>query len=148
MLDELWEARVRVPRPYTQIGHAILMEFVGTDDEAAVPLKDVRLAADDARRVYDEILEAIDAMLRRGIIHGDLSAFNILYDGEHPVIIDFPQAVRIATHNEPYELFRRDVENVQRSFERYGFEHHPGAHRTLADEIWERYYLPERSAVP
>ena len=104
-LDELWEARVRVPRPYTQIGHGIIMEFVGADGEAAPPLKDVRLPAEDARRVFDEIVEAMDRMLHCGVIHGDLSAFNILYDGEHPVIIDFPQAVRVSTHYEPYELF-------------------------------------------
>jgi len=140
VLDELWEARVRVPRPYTQIGHGILMEFVGTDGEAAVPLKNVRLQGDDVGRVLSEIVEAIDRMLRCGIIHGDLSAFNILYDGEHPVIIDFPQAIRVSTHDEPYGLFRRDVENVVAYFQRYGAP----AGADLADELWERYYLPAR----
>jgi serine/threonine-protein kinase RIO1 len=95
----------------------------------------------DARRVYDEIVDAIDGMLRCGVIHGDLSAFNILYDGEHPVLIDFPQSVRVTTHDNPYGLFRRDVENVVAHFGRYGLD---GADR-LADEIWERYYLPGSS---
>jgi RIO kinase 1 len=138
VLDELREARVRVPRPYTQIGHAIIMDFVGVDGEAAVPLKDVRLSGDEAPRVFDEIVTAIDGMLRCGIIHGDLSAFNILYDGEHPVIIDFPQAVRVSTHDEPYELFRRDVQNVVSYFDRYGVTDP----ERLTDELWGRYYLP------
>lgn len=140
VLEELSAAGVRTPRPYTQIGHGILMEYIGTDGEAAAPLKDVRLDADAAPRVFDEIVTAIDGMLRCGIIHGDLSAFNILYDGEHPVMIDFPQAVRVTTHDDPYGLFRRDVENVMAHFGRYGVD---GTER-LAEELWERYYLPER----
>jgi RIO kinase 1 len=115
------------------------MEFVGADGEAALPLKDVRLASEDASRVFSEVVEAMNRMLHCGIIHGDLSAFNILYDGLHPVIIDFPQAVRVSTHDEPYELFRRDVENVASHFERYGI-----TAAGLADELWEQHYLPAR----
>lgn len=153
VLSELSEAGVRVPRPFTQIGHAIAMQFVGADDEPAVPLKDARLEPDEARRVFAEVVDAIEGMLRCGFVHGDLSAFNILYDGEHPVVIDLPQAVQISTHDDPYALFRRDVENVQAYFARYGLDgtevlaeaaEAPGlAPATdLADELWGRYQLP------
>lgn len=163
VLDELSRAGVRVPRPYTQIGRAIAMEFVGENGEAAVPLKDVRLPAEDVARVFEEIIDSIDGMLRCGVIHGDLSAFNILYDGEHLVLIDFPQAVRASTHDDPYTLFRRDVENVAAYFERYGAVWRDGTSDAvgppntagdgaaprytrpslspLADVLWERYYL-------
>lgn len=162
ILCELSDAGVRVPRPYTQIGRGIVMEFIGENGEAAVPLKDVRLAAERAPRVFDEIVEAIDGMLGCGVIHGDLSAFNILYDGHHPVIIDFPQSVRVSTHDDPYTLFRRDVENVQSYFRRYvrdGPTPRSGTTTSgqatgrpaqlsrytdpsLTDRLWERFYLP------
>ncbi len=141
VLEKLAAAGVRVPRPYTQIGHGIVMEYIGKSGTDAVPLRNERLAPDDASRVYDEIVRAIDGMLGCGVIHGDLSPFNILYDGEHPVIIDFPQAVFAGTHDDAYELFRRDVENVLAYFERYcvadGYD--------VADELWGRYYLIDRS---
>jgi serine/threonine-protein kinase RIO1 len=79
-------------------------------------------------------------MLRCGVVHGDLSAFNILFDGEHAVIIDFPQAIHVATHDDPYRLFRRDVENVVEHFVRRGVT----PPEDIVDELWERYYLPER----
>lgn len=151
VLAELFAAGVRVPRPYTQIGHAIAMEYVGVDGEAAVPLKDVRLDGKEVPRVFEEIVEAIDGMLRCGVIHGDLSAFNILYDGEHPVIIDFPQAIRVSTHDDPCKLFRRDIENVVTYFERYDVgtcqrrsdaDWFRPTGSGLADELWERYYMP------
>jgi len=140
VLEKLSAAGVRVPRPYTQIGHAILMAYIGADGEPAAPLKDARFDADQAPRVFEEIVGSIDGMLRCGVVHGDLSAFNILFDGEHPVIIDFPQAIRVTTHDDPYRLFRRDVENVVEYFVRHGVERP----ENLVDELWERHYLPER----
>ena len=118
VLDELHAAGIRVPRPYTQIAHGIVMEYVRDGGTDAPLLKDVRLEPDEALRVYHEILDAIRAMLGCRIIHGDLSPFNILYDGRHPVLIDFPQAIHARRHPDPYPVFRRDVENIRAWFTR------------------------------
>lgn len=160
VLARLSEAGVRVPRPYVQIGHAVLMEHVTLDGDDAPQLKDVRLDPDEARRVIGEVLRAVDTMLDCGIVHGDLSAFNILYDGR-PVIIDFPQAVYAATNDEAYALFRRDVERVCDYFARSGAD--PAAAAAvaglvapaeasgdLADALWSRHYrlaAPDRAAA-
>ena len=140
VLERLSAAGVRVPRPYTQIGHGIVMEYLTCGDSDALPLRNVRLSPDDATRVYDEIIRAIDDMLRCGVIHGDLSPFNILYDGVHPIIIDFPQAVSARSHDDPYPLFRRDVENVVAYFGRYD----QLLANDVAEELWGRYYLVDR----
>ena len=139
VLERLSAAGVRVPRPYTRIGHGIVMEYLSWEGADALPLRSVRLSPDDASRVFDEVVAAIDGMLGCGIIHGDLSPFNILYDGEHPVIIDFPQAVFARSHDDPYPLFRRDVENVLAYFER----HRQVRAANVAEELWGRHYLAD-----
>jgi RIO kinase 1 len=137
VLGRLHEDGVRVPRPFVRMDQGIVMEFITQDDGIAAPLREVRLDDEECARVYREVIAAIEGMLRCGIVHGDLSAFNILYDGAHAVIIDFPQAVSIATHDSPFPLFVRDVENVLAYFTRCSSEHP----RTLARDLWEQYYL-------
>ena len=139
VLETLHAAGIRVPRPYTQIDHGIVMEHVTAAGDDAPMLKHVRLSPEDRRRVLEEVLEAIDAMLGCGIVHGDLSVFNILYDGAHPVIIDFPQAVYANTHDDPYPLFRRDVERVVASL---APAQAAGA-AEIAAELWGRHYVVE-----
>ncbi len=148
VLERLYDAGVRVPRPYTQIGHALLMEHVTADGDDAPMLKHARLTRDDAARVLDEVIDAIDRMLACGIVHGDLSVFNILYDGEHPVIIDFPQAVFANTHDDPYPLFLRDVERVVESLAPVPTDAAPAVRAAeVARNLWERHYLIDASVL-
>ena len=136
VLERLHDDGVRVPRPFVRIDQGIVMEHISRDEGTATPLRDVRLNEDDSARVYGEVMAAIDGMLRCGIVHADLSAFNILYDGEHPVIIDFPQAVYIGTHESPFSLFARDVENILTYFRRLDRE----SPWMLARSLWAQYY--------
>ena len=137
VLEKLHENGIRVPRPFVKIDQGIVMEHITRDLETATPLREARLDDNECRRVYEEVIAAIDGMLRCGIVHGDLSVFNILYDGEHPVVIDFPQAVNVATHDNPFELLVRDVENVLSYFRRCTDDQA----WTLARSLWEQYYL-------
>ncbi len=138
VLEKLHAAGIRVPRPYAQIGHGIVMEHVTAGGDDAPMLKHARLSPEDRQRVLEEVLGAVDAMLGCGIVHCDLSVFNILYDGAHPVIIDFPQAVYANTHDDPYELFRRDVDRVVAALMPPGSAEAGAAE--IAAELWGRHF--------
>ncbi len=99
-LYRLAAAGVRVPEPYNFHEGVLLMELV-TDDEgnAAPRLNDVELTADEARDFHQRLIREVVRMLCAGIVHGDLSEFNILAGGDGPVIIDLPQAVDAAGNN-------------------------------------------------
>jgi RIO kinase 1 len=121
-LCSLHDAGVPVPDPVDCIGNGVLMEYIELDGSDAPSLKHLRLEPLEARNVFESILSAIESMLRCDIVHGDLSPFNILYDGRNPVIIDFPQSVSVAAHGDAYPLFMRDVAAVFAYFSRYGIE--------------------------
>jgi RIO kinase 1 len=136
----LYETGVDVPRPYAQIGNALLMDYIGDGDEAAPLLREVRLEREEARSLFEQVLRNIELILRCDCIHGDLSAYNILYQPGTITIIDFAQAVDPRYNLEVYPLLLRDVERVCRYFARYGVEANPGA---LASAMWDRYLRSE-----
>jgi RIO kinase 1 len=117
MLDE---AGFDVPAVYANGDNAILMEFVGDADGAAPILHDVRLEAAEARNLFERILHNIEGMLRLDLVHGDLSAYNILYYGGEIVLIDFPQVVTPGGNRSAFEIFHRDVTRVCEYFRRQG----------------------------
>jgi RIO kinase 1 len=112
-LYRLANAGVRVPIPYGCFNGVLLMELV-TDDEGQVAprLNDVSMSADQAREDHAEIMNAVKLMLCAGVIHGDLSEFNVLVDDYGPVIIDLPQAVDAAANNSAEAMLTRDVQNM------------------------------------
>jgi RIO kinase 1 len=136
----LYEAGADVPGPIAQIGNAELMEFVGTGTEAAPALREVTLDREEARGVFDRILRNVELALACDRVHGDLSAYNVLYHAGAPVIIDFAQAVDPRYSPEAGDLLARDVERVCRHFARYGVEADAAA---LAADLWERYLRGE-----
>ena len=136
VLKLLHQSGVQVPKPYLHIGQGILMDFIGEDGEDAPLLKNVSLDTDEALGLYRRIMDSIERMLRNNVVHGDLSAFNILYDGRDPVIIDFPQAIYISSHRDPFPLFCRDVDNIHSFFSRYGVAD-SGTERAI--DLWSRY---------
>jgi len=116
-LHRLAAAGVRVPKPYNFAEGVLLMELV-TDEhgDAAPRLNDVVLTAEEARAHHATLLQEVVRMLCAGVVHGDLSEFNILLAADGPVIIDLPQAVDAAGNNHAARMLLRDVGNLRNFF--------------------------------
>jgi RIO kinase 1 len=140
-LYRLAAAGVRVPRPYNFCDGVLLMELV-TDahGDAAPRLNDVQFTPEDARRHHATLIREVVRMLCAGVVHGDLSEFNILLGSEEgvdgPVIIDLPQAIDAAGNNHAKRMLLRDVENLRSFFGRFAPTLLP-THFGL--EIWSLY---------
>ncbi len=112
-LYQLARAGVRVPQPYGCFDGVLLMELITDEDGNVAPrLNDVSMSAEQAREDHALVMQYIMRMLCAGLIHGDLSEFNVLVNEEGPVIIDLPQAVNAATNNNAREMLQRDVDNM------------------------------------
>ncbi|MDC9818810.1 PA4780 family RIO1-like protein kinase [Pectobacterium polonicum] len=136
-LFRLANAGVRVPQPYICIDGVLLMELV-TDVEGAVAprLSDVILTEESAIADFNTMIRNIVRMLCAGIVHGDLSEFNVLLDAQGPVIIDLPQAVDAAANNLAESMFVRDVNNITAYYGQFA----PQLLQTrYAQEIWMLY---------
>ena len=120
MLERLYAAGVTVPPPVERVENGYRMAFIGDGDQAAPRLSDVDLDLVTARRVWRELQRDIQRMLDAELVHGDLSAFNILWWHERPVIIDFSQAVDVVTHPAARDLLRRDVDRTAAYFRAQG----------------------------
>jgi len=136
-LTRLYEAGVPVPQPYDRVDHAVCMQHVGEGEDSAPMLKEIRLSTEEARQVYAAIVETLDSMLSLGVVHADLSAFNILYNSGRAVLIDFPQSVSPDTNPNAFALFCHDVSAVCGYFSRLGLEVDEWG---TIEEIWSRYY--------
>jgi RIO kinase 1 len=122
-LYRLANAGVRVPTPYNFYEGVLLMELVtNADGDAAPRLSDVAFSAADARTHHATLLREVVRMLCAGVVHGDLSEFNILLAEDGPVIIDLPQAVDAAGNNHAARMLLRDVANLRGYFSRYAPE--------------------------
>jgi len=119
-LTRLYEAGVTVPPPVEQVADGYRMAFVGDGDRAAPRLTEIDLDRETARRVWREVQLEIRRMLEADVVHGDLSAFNVLWWRERAVLIDFSQAVDAVTHPAARELLVRDVERAASYFVRMG----------------------------
>ena len=119
-LQRLHAAGVTVPPPVERVETGYRMAFIGDGDRAAPRLADVDLDQGTARRVWRELQREIRLILDAELVHGDLSAFNVLWWHERPVIIDFSQAVDAVVHPAARELLRRDVERTAGYFRRQG----------------------------
>jgi RIO kinase 1 len=138
-LTILYEAGADVPRPYASSANAILMGYYGDELMGAPTLNEVSLPPAEARALFERVLHNIDIMLSKGRIHGDLSAFNILYWEGDIVLIDFPQTIRPEENRSAYRIFERDVTRICEYFQRQGVRSNP---RQLAGAMWQRYNQP------
>lgn len=136
-LFRLAGAGVRVPKPYDFQDGVLLMELVtDADGDAAPRLNDVHLDAEDARTFHAFVIRQIVLMLCAGLVHGDLSEFNVLLGPDGPVIIDLPQAVDAAANNHAFSMLQRDVDNMAHYFGRFA----PELKSTrYAQEMWALY---------
>jgi RIO kinase 1 len=122
-LYRLAAAGVRVPKPFNFFEGVLLMELVTDAHGAAAPrLNDVAFTADEARAHHATLIAEVVRMLRAGVVHGDLSEFNILLASDGPVIIDLPQAVDAAGNNHAQRMLLRDVGNLSAFFGRFAPE--------------------------
>jgi RIO kinase 1 len=136
-LFRLAAAGVRVPRPYNFHAGVLLMELVADDEGNAAPrLNDVELTPEIAVELHRRLVREVVRMLCAGVVHGDLSEFNILLGADGPVIIDLPQAVDAAGNNHARRMLVRDVDNLRRFFGRFAPELLATDH---GGEIWALY---------
>ena len=136
-LSRLASAGVRVPQTYGCIDGVLLMELITDEDgEVAPRLSDVTLSSEQALEYHATLMQYIVRMLCAGLVHGDLSEFNVLLDESGPVIIDLPQAVDAAANNNAQSMFGRDVNNMTSYFAEFA----PTlAASRYASEIWSLY---------
>ncbi len=136
-LYRLADAHVRVPKPYNFFDGVLLMELVTDQQGDAAPrLNDVLLTPEQARSHHAMLLRQVVRMLCAGIVHGDLSEFNILLAADGPVIIDLPQAVDAAGNNHAQRMLLRDVANLRAFFGRFAPEL---LDTNFGPEIWDLY---------
>jgi RIO kinase 1 len=125
------EVGIAVPHPIAMKENILVMEIVGQNERVAPQLKDVELDADEAKRIFDKIVEYISVLYNRAqLVHADLSEFNILYNDGEPVIIDMGQSVTL-DHPQARRFLERDIANVAHYFRK---KYNLGS----PEEIWER----------
>lgn len=140
-LYKLSEADVRVPTPYGCFDGVLLMELVTNDDGSVAPrLNDITLTKEQALRDHDLMIQYVTRMLCVGIVHGDLSEFNVLVDHLGPVIIDLPQAVDASANNNAKWMLERDVNNMTTYYGQYAPEL---LGTEYAKEMWALYEIGE-----
>ncbi|WP_421215297.1 PA4780 family RIO1-like protein kinase [Aeromonas jandaei] len=136
-LFKLAAAGVRVPKPYVCLDGVLLMELVTDADGNVAPrLNDVALSHEQALADHAKVMGYVVRMLCAGLIHGDLSEFNVLVDEQGPVIIDLPQVVDAAANNQARAMLERDVNNMRNYYGMYA----PELLKTnYAREMWALY---------
>ena len=140
-LYKLGAAGVRVPHAYGFYEGVLLMELLTDADGAPAPrLNDLELSEQQARAFHAMLIKQVVLMLCAGVVHGDLSEFNILVDSDGPVIIDLPQAVDAAANNNASRILERDVKNLANYFGQFA----PDLLTTqYGKEIWALYQSGE-----
>ena len=132
-LGLLYDAGADVPRPYAREGNVILMDYIGDIDSAAPTLNTVRLHHDEVRPLFDRVIQDVELLLANQRIHGDLSAYNILYWDGDITLIDFPQVVQPESNLAAWTIFLRDVTRICQYFASQGIKRDP---RKLALDLW------------
>jgi RIO kinase 1 len=120
MLTRAWQAGASVPYPVEQADHGVLMAFIGDDEQAAPKLAQARLSPAELALAWGQLLGNLRALTDAGLVHADLSAYNLLWWEGRLVLIDLPQAVEFTTNADAYDLLHRDVANVGDWFGRHG----------------------------
>jgi len=132
-LEMLHAAGADVPRPHAMEKNAILMDYVGEVGRAAPTLNTVNLEPDEARPLFERVIRNVDLLLSNERIHGDLSAYNILYWEGDIRLIDFPQVVQPKTNPAGWNIFLRDVIRLCQYFNSQGIRSNA---RKLAADLW------------
>jgi RIO kinase 1 len=132
-LEVLHKTGADVPRPYAMEKNAILMGYIGDIARAAPPLNAVTLDRDNVHPLFERVIHNIDLLLSHKRIHGDLSAYNILYWDGDITLIDFPQVVNPEANPTAWNIFLRDVTRICQYFAAQGLKCDA---RKLAADLW------------
>ncbi|NWF70817.1 MAG: hypothetical protein HXY40_17165 [Chloroflexi bacterium] len=143
-LQKLHALGAAVPRPIAASSNALLMGYCGGDELAAPPLSEVRLARDEAEPLFRETLRNIELMLQHDIIHGDLSAYNILYWEGQITLIDFPQVTNSRSNGHAQQILARDVTRVCQYFSAMGVQSDATA---ITRHLWRSYVARDPKEV-
>lgn len=138
-MQRLHAAGANVPLPIASSENAILMQYFGDEHMPAPTLSEVTLDPDEVPAIFRAVVRNIELMLSQGVIHGDLSAYNMLYWEGQPIVIDFPQVVPLRGNSHAQSILRRDVERVCDYFADYGIQTNAAA---LARTLWTRHAQP------
>jgi RIO kinase 1 len=136
LLEALHARGADVPEPLEHAEHALLMEYIGDEADAAPTLNDVALEPQEAKPLFERVLFNVELLLELGWVHGDLSEYNIMYQQGRIVLIDFPQVADCQNNPKARALFNRDIERVARYFASSG---HATDARQLAEELWSKH---------
>lgn len=137
MLCRLANAGVCVPQPYNFFEGVLLMELISNDRGDIAPrLNDIRMTTKQARIYHQILIRQVVRMLCVGVVHGDLSQYNILAGDQGPVIIDLPQAIEAANNSNTRQMIKRDVDNLTSYFSHFAPEL---AQTDYGSEIWSLY---------
>jgi RIO kinase 1 len=134
-----------VPKPYARSANVILMEYIGDAESAAPPLRAVHLDTAAAHRLFHRLLHNIEVWLACDRVHGDLSAYNVLYWQGHIKVIDFPQAVDPRANFNAQSLLLRDVTNICNYFAKYNIT---ADAEVLLHRLWKNYLRSSLSTNP
>ncbi len=136
-LQRLHQAGCDVPCPYARGQNAILMQYIGDEQRSAPTLSEISLPRTEAEKLFERVLHNLDQMLSHNCIHGDLSAFNILYWEGQITLIDFPQTIAPNQNPSAHAIFRRDVTRICEYFSAQGVRvPQPGA---LSARLWQQH---------
>ena len=146
-LQDMFAAGCDVPKPFARGHNAILMSYIGDERNAAPTLNALKLEISLARDLFTRTIHNIQIMLQNQRVHGDLSAYNILYWDGSITLIDFPQAINPLQNPNAYQIFQRDLLRICDYFRKQGVENNP---HHLAEKMWTSQgystlpnYLPE-----
>jgi RIO kinase 1 len=139
-LETLHAAGADVPRPLLRSDRAILMTYIGDEDDAAPQLRSYRPDPDEAQELFRQVIRNVELFLYRNVIHGDLSPYNILVWDTHVTLIDLPQAVDPRKNRHARGLLERDLFRVCEHFERFGVQSSAGQ---LTADLWTAWQFAD-----
>jgi len=135
-LEQLYQAGGAVPQPIAASENAILMSYLGDAQMAAPTLNTIDLGPDEAAPLFQEMLRNVELMLQHDMVHGDLSAYNVLYWAGEITLIDFPQVTHSCANPNAYSILQRDIQRTCEYFARQGVQCDPAR---ITDDLWSRY---------
>ncbi len=132
----LFEAGANVPQPFMSGKNAILMAYIGWDEMPAPTLNSVNLEQSELHAIFDKSIQNIEIMLDNQRVHGDLSAYNILYFEGEIFLIDFPQAINPKENRNAYAIFQRDLKRLFEYFQQSGLACDS---EEWTNKLWQRH---------
>jgi RIO kinase 1 len=134
--QELYDDGADVPRPISHRGNTILMDFIGNEWGPAPTLSEIKLDLDEAQPLFRRVMDNVRLMLSHHYVHGDLSAYNVLYWNGEVTIIDFPQMADARVNPNAFDFLERDIRRVCEYFNRFEVN---ADSTILTRDLWEEY---------